>query len=95
MPCQPGTPILGDPSLNRCPHIHALHVGTATLVQVDVWAVGVLAYEMLMSETPFFHEDEFETLKRIREASTDKYCPTLLLELLLELHCYEPAASHS
>eukprot|EP00887_Chlorella_sp_A99_P000271 scaffold13.g271.t1 len=37
--------------------------------KADVWAVGVLAYEMLMSETPFYHESETETVKLIMESS--------------------------
>lgn len=35
------------------------------LLQVDVWAVGVLAYELMMQETPFFQESQQETERLI------------------------------
>lgn len=38
-------------------------------LQVDVWAVGVLAYELMMQQPPFFHEDTRETEKLIQAAS--------------------------
>lgn len=34
-------------------------------MQVDVWAVGVLAYELLMGRPPFEHESRFHTVERI------------------------------
>ncbi len=33
--------------------------------QVDVWAVGVLAYELVIGEAPFFHVDPATTRERI------------------------------
>ncbi|GAB4819998.1 hypothetical protein N2152v2_007044 [Parachlorella kessleri] len=34
--------------------------------KVDVWAVGVLAFELLVGEAPFYHEQEKETVKLIQ-----------------------------
>ncbi len=39
-------------------------------LQVDVWAVGVLAYELMMQgETPFYHDEPAETEKLILQVS--------------------------
>ena len=33
--------------------------------KVDIWAVGVVAYELLFGQPPFFQEDEHETEQMI------------------------------
>lgn len=37
------------------------------LCQVDVWAVGILAYELLVGEAPFYHQDEKKTVELIQQ----------------------------
>lgn len=50
----------------RCP-LHS-PLPYLPLPQVDVWAVGVLVYEMMMQgPTPFYHEDARETEKLIMQ----------------------------
>lgn len=40
-------------------------------MQVDVWAVGVLAYELVVGEAPFYHQDEKETVRLIKEVGRE------------------------
>lgn len=37
--------------------------------KVDIWAVGVVTYELLFGQAPFFHEDEKETARLIQEGT--------------------------
>ena len=34
---------------------------------VDTWSLGVMMYEFLIGITPFFHEDQQETKRRIQK----------------------------
>lgn len=36
---------------------------------MDVWAIGVLAYEMLVGKAPFYHISRKETMKSIMSVS--------------------------
>jgi aurora kinase len=40
------------------------------LLQCDIWACGVLAYELLVGKPPFEVKDEMETRKRIMYETT-------------------------
>lgn len=39
--------------------------------KIDVWAIGVIAYEMLHGTLPFYHELRHETIEQIRAADID------------------------
>lgn len=39
--------------------------------RVDIWALGVMTYELLHGYPPFFHPDRQKTLERIRSYSYD------------------------
>jgi serine/threonine protein kinase len=45
------------------------------LLQCDIWACGVLAYELLVGKPPFEVKDEMETRKRIMYETTLKLPP--------------------
>ncbi len=36
---------------------------------VDIWCVGVLAYEMIFGKTPFYHMSRKQTIKNITNVS--------------------------
>lgn len=41
------------------------HRGLKRPLQVDIWAVGVLAYELVMLEPPFYSKDDKQCESRI------------------------------
>jgi serine/threonine protein kinase len=52
------------------------------VLQCDIWACGVLAYELLVGRPPFEVEDESETRKRIMFETTIKFPPTVSTEAI-------------
>ena len=38
---------------------------------IDLWSIGVLTYELLVGEAPFYHPSRKETMKKIIYSSTD------------------------
>ena len=46
---------------------HRLPTAPPCAAQVDVWAVGILAFELVVGDAPFFHDDEKETCRLIKE----------------------------
>ena len=71
MDSQGRQPVLRYPSpALRCSHLFPdLPHPSVLPAQVDVWAVGVLAYELMMGgATPFFNECTKETEKLIQQA---------------------------
>lgn len=38
---------------------------------VDIWCIGVLAYELICGKTPFYNISRKETMKRIRDVHYD------------------------
>jgi serine/threonine protein kinase len=52
------------------------------LLQCDVWACGVLAYELLVGRPPFEVADEGETRKKIMFETTIKFPPHVSAEAM-------------
>lgn len=39
--------------------------------KIDMWAIGVMAYEMLHGRLPFYHNMKYETINQIRKTNID------------------------
>jgi serine/threonine protein kinase len=67
----------------------ALLLGSSPSLQVDVWSVGVLTYELFVGEAPFYHENAAETIKLIRGVSAS-FTPAASVASLLLACCLHP-----
>jgi serine/threonine protein kinase len=41
-------------------------------MSVDLWCIGVLAYELLVGKAPFYHISRKETMKKIMNVDSDQ-----------------------